>query len=69
MGTSAKKQNITKIIWIDPNVDSEENEYYLKELKKLKNKLISPFKDIESSLKFIKKLIFSETYYNKWYII
>ena len=62
MGTSAKKQNITKIIWIDPNVDSEENEYYLKELKKLKNKLISPFKDIESALKFIKKLIFSETY-------
>ena len=62
MGTSAKKQNITKIIWIDPNIDSEKNEYYLKELKKLKNKLISPFKDIESALKFIKKLIFSKTY-------
>ena len=36
MGTSAKKQNITKIIWIDLNVDSEENEYYLKELKNKK---------------------------------
>ena len=59
--TSDITSNITNIIWIEPNVDNEENKYYLKELKNIKNTKISCFKNVMDSLALIKKIKFSET--------
>ena len=53
------------VIWIDPNVDNEENTYYTKEMKKIKNIEIYCHKNVDDALVLIKyknDLRFSETY-------
>ena len=49
------------VIWIDSNIDNEENNKYLKELKKIWYLKIESFKNIEEALKYIKQLQFVET--------
>ena len=53
--------NMINIIWIDPNLDNEENKSYLKSLEGIKNIKISCYKNIDDALQFIKTLKFSET--------
>ena len=52
---------ISHIIWIDPNVDNEENNGYLKELQNYKYFKISCFKNIDEAINKIKKIEFEET--------
>ena len=59
MGNSSN--DITNVIWIDPNIDNGENSYYLEELENIKNTKINWFKNIEDALILIKKLKFLET--------
>ena len=61
MGNNATNETISNIIWIDPNVNNEENKYYLKELKKIENSKINCFKNVMDALTFIKKIKFSKT--------
>ena len=64
MGTSATNDitsNIPNIIWIEPNLDNEENTSYLKELRNIKNAKISCFKNVKDALVLIKKIKFIET--------
>ena len=61
MGTTSNNDNtlnITNIIWIDPNIDNKENKYYTKELNKIENAKINCLKNVEDSLKLIKKIKF-----------
>jgi len=53
--------DITNVIWIDPNVDNEENTYYTQELKKIKNVKINCFKNVMDALTLIKNIKFSAT--------
>ena len=55
------ESNITNVIWIDPNIDNEENTNYLNNLETIENIKITCFKDIDNALIFIKKIKFSET--------
>ena len=51
------------IIWIDPNVDNQENSKYKEELKKIKNLDIKCYKDIDKAINFIKEnIFFTETF-------
>ena len=52
---------IANIIWIDPNVDNEENNGYLKELQNYKYFKISSFKNIDEAINKIKEIEFEET--------
>ena len=61
--------DITNVIWIDPNVDNEENTYYTQELKKIKNVKINCFKNVMDALAFIKQIKFSETNINKKFFV
>ena len=64
MGTTSTNDirfNIINIIWIDLKVDNKENQFYLGELKKIKNAKIFCFKNIMDALILIKKIKFSET--------
>ena len=53
-------KTITHVIWIDPNIDSEENEDYQEDLKKTKCKL-KCFKKEDEAIKYIKTIKFKET--------
>ena len=53
---------ISNIIWIDQNVDNEENNGYLKELKNYNYFKIKCFKNIDEAINEIKKIEFEETY-------
>ena len=53
-------KTITHVIWIDPNIDSEENEDYQEDLKKTKCKL-KCFKKVDEAIKYIKTIKFEET--------
>ena len=66
----ASSNNISKInnnllniiIWIDPNINNNENTKYIKDLESFKNTRIYPFKDISDSLEKIKTIKFEETH-------
>ena len=65
MGTSGiktLKENIN-VIWIDPNIDNEENKNYVYELKLLLNeeKNIKTFKDASNAIDYLKSLEFDKT--------
>ena len=51
---------ISNVIWIDPNIDSEENEEYQENLKKAKCKL-KCFKKVDEAIKYLKTIKFEET--------
>lgn len=53
---------ISNIIWIDPNVDNEENRGYLKDLQSYNYFKIKCFKNIDEAINIIKKIEFEETY-------
>ena len=53
---------ISNIIWIDSNVDNEENRGYLKDLQSYNYFKIKCFKNIDEAINIIKKIEFEETY-------
>ena len=61
MGSSSSKIN-NIIIWIDQNIDNDENKKYIKELESIKNTRVDHFKEISDSLETIKKIKFEETH-------
>lgn len=50
--------SLSNIIWIDPNVDNEENTLYLKELELIGNFKINCFKIVEKAIEVIKEIYF-----------
>ena len=59
---SYKMDVISNVIWIDPNVDNEENRGYLEELQIYNYFKIKCFKNIDEAIDIIKKIEFEETY-------
>ena len=61
-GIKTLKEN-TKVIWIDPNIDNEENKNYVYELKLLLNeeKNVKTFKDASNAIDYLKSLEFDKT--------
>ena len=55
-------ESLSNIIWIDINVDNEENSMYVKELELLGNFKINCFKFIENAIESIKKINFEQTF-------
>jgi len=53
------KNNPKNVIWIDPNIDNQENTGYLEYLKTIAN--TKSFKNVNKALDFIKTIKFSET--------
>ena len=53
---------MSQLIWIDPNIDNNENTSYSKELRSMKSlKVIKLFKKIDESIDYMKKIEFDET--------
>ena len=53
---------MSQLIWIDPNIDNNENTGYSKELRSMKSlKVIKLFKKIDESIDYMKKIEFDET--------
>ena len=59
--SESNSSNIVNVVWVDPNVDNEENTTYLNDLKTIENTRISCFKNVNDALIFIKTLKFCET--------
>ena len=55
-------KEISNIIWIDTNVDNEENILYLKELELIGNFKINCFKSVEKAIEIIKTINFEQTF-------
>ena len=57
-------QNIevkTNVIWIDPNIDNQENINYLQKLSSNNSLIITKFKNIEEAINHLKGIKFTET--------
>ena len=52
---------ITNVIWIDPNVENEENSKYQKELKKIANIRLKCYKTVDEAINHLKTIKFQET--------
>ena len=55
-------KEISNIIWIDTNIDNEENILYLKELELIGNFKINCFKLVEKAIEIIKTINFEQTF-------
>ncbi len=55
-------KEISNIIWIDTNIDNEENILYLKELEMIGNFKINCFKSVEKAIEIIKTINFDQTF-------
>ena len=53
---------LPNILWIDSNIDNEENISYIEELKSLGYYKIKCFKEINSAIEYIKTIEFEETF-------
>ena len=51
-----------EIIWLDPNVDSNENIKYYNELNKIRNVKIIRIKTINQTLNKLNEILFEETF-------
>jgi len=55
-----KQEIIAEIIWIDPNIENLENTYYINELTYIYKAKIKTFKNVESSITYMKQIKFEE---------
>ena len=63
MGTASNRNNIPKLIWIDAQVNNDENNEYKSEIKEKYNKFnIISLKDVDSGIKELKELSFQEVF-------
>ena len=51
-----------KIIWLDPNIDSDENQKNFEKLNKINNVQVSRIKNINETIKKLITILFEETY-------
>ena len=51
----------TIVLWIDSNIDNQENQEYVKELKSIGSLRLKVFKDIGSAIEQLKYIEFQET--------
>ena len=62
MSTNQKiKEKMSNVIWIDPNIDNEENTKYIKELQDINCFNIRYFKNVVDAITLIKSIRFIET--------
>ena len=62
MSTNQKiKEKMPNVIWIDPNIDNEENTKYIKELQDINCFNIRYFKNVVDAITLIKSIRFIET--------
>ena len=62
MSTNQKiKEKMSNVIWIDPNIDNEENTKYIKELQDINCFNIRYFKNVMDAITLIKSIRFIET--------
>ena len=62
MSTDQKiKEKMPNVIWIDPNIDNEENTKYIKELQDINCFNIRYFKNVMDAITLIKSIRFIET--------
>ena len=52
---------ISNIIWVDENIDNEENQNYVKDLKSIGSLRVRCFKKVEKAITHIKYIEFQET--------
>ena len=50
------------LIWIDKNVENEENKNYIEELSNLNEFIIYTYKDVKSGIKKLKQIKFKNTF-------
>ena len=63
MGAASNRNNIPKLIWIDAQVNNDENNEYKSEIKEKYNKFnIISLKDVDSGIKELKELSFQEVF-------
>ena len=53
--------NISNVIWIDENIDNEENTQHVKELKSFPSLKVREFKEIDETINYMKSIGFEET--------
>ena len=51
----------SNVIWIDPDLDNEENKKYAKELKSISSFIVQLFKNIDKAIDHLKYIEFQET--------
>ena len=61
MGAKIELKEKINVIWIDPNIDNEENIFYVNQLKTIGSLKINLFKKIEGAITFLKTILFQET--------
>ena len=54
-------QNLKHLIWIDPNVDNEENKKYVANMENIGFKNIQCFKSTEDGINYLKTIKFEST--------
>ena len=50
-----------KIIWIDEEIENEENQYYLSVMQNFLNLNVDYFDNIENGIEYLKKIKFEKT--------
>ena len=53
--------NISNVIWINENIDNEENTQHVKELKSFSSLKVREFKEIDETINYMKSIGFEET--------
>ena len=61
MGGKIELKEKINVIWIDQNIDNEENSFYINKLKEIDSLNIYLFKKIEDAISFLKTILFQET--------
>ena len=49
------------VVWIDENLDSEENKKYIKELNSFGSLIVRLFKNLDKAIEYLKYIEFQET--------
>ena len=59
--TNYEKQDLKHLIWIDPNIENDENQGYIRSMKKLGFSNIQYFKTTEEGINYIKTIQFESS--------
>ena len=59
--TNCEKQDLKHLIWIDPNIENDENQGYVRNMKKLGFSNIQSFKTTEEGINYIKTIQFESS--------
>ena len=66
MGNRQERQEMpfekVYILWLDANVNNDQNREYQKEIKKIKGVIFKPFTEIKECIKIIKEIRYEKTF-------